>query len=239
MRVGAAIVHALAGEGARVVIHCQRSVEAAHALRAAVCAAGGEAWVVTGDLTRSDACEAIFDGALAAAGRIDILVNNASVFARTPLADADAAAFEVQWRVNTLAPALLTRRLAAHVQSRISRSGAATATGPLAAVVNLLDQRLAHPASGCLPYYLSKAALAAFTQSAALELAPYITVNAVAPGPVLPPSSLGVHEPGGTLPLGRRPTPEEVARAVVWLAAAPSVTGQTIFVDGGQHLVGV
>jgi NAD(P)-dependent dehydrogenase (short-subunit alcohol dehydrogenase family) len=85
---------------------------------------------------------------------------------------------------------------------------------------------------------VSKCALAAFTVAAARELAPRIAVNAVAPGPVLPPpgGARRVREPAGRIPLGRRPTPEDVAEAVLFLVRAKATTGQTIFVDGGQHL---
>jgi NAD(P)-dependent dehydrogenase (short-subunit alcohol dehydrogenase family) len=105
-------------------------------------------------------------------------------------------------------------------------------------VVNLLDQRIVAPAAGCLAYGVSKQALAAFTLGAALELAPALTVNAVAPGPVLPPPAGAAREPAGEMPLRRRPTPEQVAAAVVFLLTQTAITGQILYVDGGQHLQG-
>jgi NAD(P)-dependent dehydrogenase (short-subunit alcohol dehydrogenase family) len=109
----------------------------------------------------------------------------------------------------------------------------------VAGVVNLLDQRIAHPCTGCLPYLVSKQALAAFTTAAALELAPALTVNAVAPGAVLAPTATATtaREPAGATPLANHGTPAQIGAAVVFLLSNPSITGQILYVDGGQHLV--
>jgi NAD(P)-dependent dehydrogenase (short-subunit alcohol dehydrogenase family) len=106
-------------------------------------------------------------------------------------------------------------------------------------VVNILDRRIASHEVGCAPYLLSKKMAAAFTLLAARELAPEVTVNAVAPGPVLPPPRLGrrpVHDRAGATPLRKRPTPEDVARTAAFLLESDAITGQIVFVDGGQHL---
>jgi NAD(P)-dependent dehydrogenase (short-subunit alcohol dehydrogenase family) len=166
------------------------------------------------------------------AGRLDGVVNNAAIFARQPLFECNVQSFDDMWRVNARAPMLLTKMLAEHVAARESGARA-----PVAGVVNLLDQRIAHPVSGCLPYLVSKQALAAFTQSAAHELAPRLTVNGVAPGATLMPVAPEGREPAGAMPLGTRCTPEQIAAAVVFLLANPAITGQIVFVDGGQHLV--
>jgi NAD(P)-dependent dehydrogenase (short-subunit alcohol dehydrogenase family) len=107
-------------------------------------------------------------------------------------------------------------------------------------VVNLLDHRIVGVPTDCVPYLLSKKMLAEFTRMAALELATSITVNGVAPGPVLAVDkrrNLAAREKAGDIPLARRPTPEDVAAAVVFLLESDSITGQTIFVDGGRHLI--
>lgn len=228
VRLGRAIVLALADAGAAVVVHARHSADAAEALCGELQARGGHAWHVSGSLDTPETVAAVFRDAWAVAGRLDGLVNNAAMFARLPLARCGAADFEAAWRVNVLAPILLTRLLA--------ERAAAEATTPDAAVVNLLDQRIAHPSAGCLPYLVSKQALAAFTLSAALELAPRVTINAVAPGAVLPPVNAAGSEPAGTAPLGRHGTPEQVAEAVVFLLAHSAMTGQILYVDGGQHL---
>jgi NAD(P)-dependent dehydrogenase (short-subunit alcohol dehydrogenase family) len=232
VRLGRAIALALAEAGADVVVHARHSAAAAGTLCAEIRGLGRRAWQVSGALETPTGAEDLFRQAVAAAGPIDGLVNNAAVFALSSLAQADAAAFEMAWRVNTLAPVMLTRALSAHVRARRLPTGR-----PVAGVVNLLDQRIARPGAGCLAYGVSKQALAAFTLGAARELAPDLTVNGVAPGAVLPPPAGTDRETAGAIPMGRRPTPEQVADAVVFLLGSPAITGQIVYVDGGQHLV--
>jgi len=227
LRLGKAIAETLALAGWDVVVHAHRSGGQADALCARLRALGRQAWHVTADLLAPEGPDAAFDAALAAAGRVDALVNNAAAFARQPLASASAADFETLWRLNTLAPVRLTQRLAAHLAERRAKGCA----------VNLLDQRIAHPNAGAIPYLLSKKALEAFTLSAALELAPDLRVNAVAPGAALLPDAPQGKEPAGDFPLRLRPTPGQVADAVRFLLDADALTGQILYVDGGQHLL--
>ena len=108
-------------------------------------------------------------------------------------------------------------------------------------MVNLLDRRITSLDTSCVPYVLSKKSLAELTKIAALDLAPRIRVNAVAPGAVLPPPGKGrayLRDMAGPIPMGRLVKPEEIAEAVVCLLKADSVTGQILFVDGGQRLLG-
>ena len=231
VRIGRAIVLALVEAGAGVVVHARESHRESESLCRELRDRGRRAWPVIGSLDTPEGATAVFRDAWATAGRIDGLVNNAAIFARQPFVECEAADFEAFWRVNTLAPMLLTRLLA----ERMAAESEGT-TAPLAGVVNLLDQRIAHSPGGCLPYLVSKQALAAFTLSAARELAPRITVNGVAPGAVLAPLGPGAREPAGTAPLGRHATPEQVAAAVVFLLSNSAITGQILYVDGGQHL---
>ena len=217
---------ALARAGWGVIVHAHHSAAQARALCAALTASGKEAWCVTGDLLAHDGPEAVFAAAVACAGHVDALVNNASQFAPQPLATAASQDFERFWRINTLAPVRLTQLLASHLADR-------HATG---VAVNLLDQRIARPNAGATPYLLSKKALEAFTLSAALEFAPALRVNAVAPGAVLLPALPAAQEPAGDFLLGARPSAEQVADAVRYLLEAEAVTGQILYVDGGQHL---
>jgi len=228
VRIGAAVSRALATRGCRVAVHYNRSETEAAALAAALPYA---AFRVQGALTSEAECEAVMQAAWNTAGRVDILVNNASIFARQALTDATETAFETQWRVNCLAPMMLTRALA-------RRRAAAPAAPGTASVVNLLDRRVAGQEAGCLPYLTAKKALAAFTRDAALELAPGVRVNGVAPGAILPPPGAGesIEELAGPAPLQRPCTPEHVAAAVAFLCEADAVTGQILYIDGGQHL---
>lgn len=227
VRLGRVMADTLARAGWFVVVHANRSATQASDLCAYLAALGGKAWCVTGDLLSAEGPDDVFDAALACAGHLDALVNNASQFALQPLAEATPEEFERLWRINTLAPVRLTQQLAAHLASRRSAGCA----------VNLLDQRIAHPNTGAIPYLLSKKALEAFTLSAALEFAPALRVNAVAPGAVLLPSDANAKEPAGAIPLNARPSAEQVADAVRYLLEAEAVTGQILYVDGGQHLL--
>lgn len=231
VRIGRAIVLALGRAGADVVVHARNSRREGEGLCGELRSLGRRGWLVTGSLDSPEDVAAVFRDAWSAAGRLDGLVNNAAIFARQPFAQCEASDFDLFWRVNALAPMMLTRMLADQ-RAGMSDAGKASAAG----VVNLLDQRIAYSPGGCIPYLVSKQALAAFTVSAARELAPRIMVNGVAPGAVLAPVGTGAREPAGTAPLGRHATPEQVAAAVVFLLSSPAITGQILFVDGGQHL---
>jgi NAD(P)-dependent dehydrogenase (short-subunit alcohol dehydrogenase family) len=227
VRLGRAMVERLAAEGCGVVIHCHRSRREADQLAADLRARGTAAAVVQGSLTTQTACARIIRTARRAHGRLDILVNSAAVFNRQGLAEITAKSLRDEFWPNLFGPVLLTQAFAA-----------ATRRGH---VINILDRRIASHDATCIPYLLSKKALAAFTEVAALALAPRIRVNAVAPGPILPPPGKGaryLREHAGRLPLGRAPAVDEVAEAVVALVCSRSTTGQILFVDGGQHLLG-
>jgi len=227
VRLGAEISKALAARECNVVIHCNRSVSAAGKLSLRFRQSGVQSFVVKGDISTERGCRKVLSDARRMAGRLDILVNNAAVFHSDGFAGITERKVLRELRINLLAPMLLTREFARQ-----------TAGGK---VINLLDQRIASNETGCLPYLLSKKALADVTRVAALELAPGITVNAVAPGPVLPPVDGGIdtaRRKAGRLPLRRRPAPVDVAGAVTFLLEADAITGQIIFVDGGQHLLG-
>lgn len=231
VRVGRVIVRRLAQAGCDVVIHYRNSASDAAALADELRAMGRQAWLVQGDLAEEDEPESVLRTAWDMAGWIDLLVNNASTYSRETLAEAEPDDFDRHWRVNALAPMLLTKTF----------SDCVAASDILPAdyhgqVVNLLDRRVAHPDSGALPYWVSKRALASFTLGAARELAPRIAVNAVAPGPVLPPAPGEARDLAGDLPLTDRCRPEDVADAVAYLAGTRCITGQILYVDSGQHV---
>ena len=149
---------------------------------------------------------------------------------------ASAALLDSVWHVNVRAPMLITREFA-----RLRAEDAkGTDLGEPGRVVNLLDARIASVRADQTPYWLSKRTLADATRAAALEFAPGLLVNGVAPGSALRPDAVdGTRpDPAGTVPLGVHPGPEAIAEAVAWLAGARDVTGQILYVDGGMHLRG-
>lgn len=222
VRIGRAICEALAAEGARVAVHYRSSRKEAVALAKSI---GGCA--IRSDLESEASCEGVIGEALAELGRLDILVNNAAAFSKDTIRTMTAAKIGQEFWPNLFIPMLLTRAFACQV-----RKGA---------LVNLLDRRITSLDASCVSYVLSKKALADFTRIAALDLAPRIRVNGVAPGAVLPPPGKGMkylHDKAGPVPLKRQVTPGDVADAVVYLLHSDSITGQIIYVDGGQNLLG-
>lgn len=222
-RLGAAIARAFAECGAAVTVHCFRSKDAAETLiRTLPCQAPFICHeVVYCDLANLNAVREMAK----AIGTIDCLVNNAAMWIR---GDAPKADLERQEEVNHLAPCELIRLFAA-----------LRPDGREFSAVNILDAAVVSGAAPKNPYEKTKSALCHDTIELARELAPNVRVNAVAPGPVFAPRELGSggmkHIPAA-LPLGRPVLPEDVARAVVLLAASPSITGAVLPVDCGQSI---
>lgn len=228
MRLGRAICEHLAAAGMDIVVHYRSSADQARDLARAIEAMGRRVWLVAGDLSQPGACDRIIHEAFDVSGGLAALINSASIFSKEDIWTLDAAGCEHLWRVNCLAPMLLTQAFARRAQS--------------GQIINILDRRITSDDPECIPYLLSKKGLAAFTRSSALALAPRFRVNAVAPGPVLPaagedPESLS--DRAGRTPLDMVVcTPEAVARGVFYLLHAEAVTGQILYIDGGQHVLG-
>jgi NAD(P)-dependent dehydrogenase (short-subunit alcohol dehydrogenase family) len=225
-RIGRAIVLKLARAGYAVVIHANRSLAAAEALRDDIARDGGRAGVVAADLADHDAVLSLVSAAVAAVGPLSILVNNASEFEPDQIGHLDRDRFDRHLAVNLRAPLFLAQAFAA--QAPVGGS-----------IVNLLDQRVYRPTPAFFSYGLAKSGLYVATTTLAQALAPHIRVNAVAPGPTLPNAwqdDEAFARRSAGMPLGHGATPEEVAEAVLFLAGASSITGETIAVDGGQHI---
>lgn len=231
-RLGREIALALAREGCDIVVHYRTAREEADDLAAEIRGMGRQAWCVCGDFSNAYEPAVTMKTAWDLAGWIDILVNNASVYSHDSFQDVSIERMEELWRVNSLAPMMLARKM-----HELAFSCKILPENYCGRVINILDRSIVKPTEENLPYWLSKKDLEAFTAAAALSTAPRFTVNAVAPGPVLPPSDKRLSEAAGLLPLAVRPSPADVAAAVVYLAGAVTVTGQTIFVDSGQHLL--
>ena len=224
-RIGRAISLALAREGANVAVHYSRSEREAVELAAEIESLGVRAVALGADLADPDQLAGLVDRARGALGTIEILVNNASIFPSDTLETIDLAGLERNIEINAWAPLVLTRAFAAQ-----SERGH---------VINLLDSRVSGFDHTHAAYVLSKHVLSAITRTAAIELAPGIAVNGIAPGLILPPAGKDeqyVERLAQTVPLKRSGAPEDIAAAAVYLATSEFVTGETIYVDGGRHL---
>jgi NAD(P)-dependent dehydrogenase (short-subunit alcohol dehydrogenase family) len=228
-RIGRAIAIALGRRGYAVAVHARRSRAAAESVAAEITAAGGRAAVVEADLADHDAVLRLVPAAAAAVGPLTLLVNNVAEFEPDEIGQLDRARFDRHFAVNLRAPIFLAEAFAAQAPA-----------GADAAIVNLLDQRVLKPTPRFFSYGLSKSALHVATTTLAQALAPRIRVNAVAPGPTLPSPRQDAEafaRQVRALPLERGPAPQDIANAVLYLVGAGSVTGVTIAVDGGQHIV--
>lgn len=225
-RIGAAIALALSRAGYAVVLHANSARTEAEALAAKINSAGGQAHVVLADLGDAQAVNGLIPAATAF-GQLTLLVNSASVFDEDEISTLERAQFERTMAINLTAPLFLAQAFAK--QAPKSRD---------ASIVNIVDQRVLRPTPRFFSYALSKSALHSATTTLAQALAP-LRVNAVAPGPVLPSprqTEAQFAVQAAAVPLGQGPSPEDIAAAVVYLAAATSITGVTLPVDGGQHI---
>jgi NAD(P)-dependent dehydrogenase (short-subunit alcohol dehydrogenase family) len=227
-RIGRAIVEDLAAHGWAVGIHCHRSVAEAEALAAMIRRQGGRAAVVQADLAEIAALPGLVAAATAELGPVDVLVNNASEFHQDALGSLEADAWNRQMTVNLAAPVFLAQAFAAALPP--DRAGL---------IVNIADQRVWKPVPDYFSYQLSKSALWTATRTMAQALAPRIRVNAIGPGPSFRgprQSEEDFRRQSEAVPLRAGPRPEEFGRAVRFFADMPSVTGQMVALDGGQHL---
>lgn len=229
-RVGAAIARRLHAAGACVVIHYRGAEPDAMRLETELNAVRRDSALrLKGDLLAPIAPQALVGAALERWKRLDLLVNNASTFYGTALGAIEAAQWEELIGSNLRAPLFLAQTAAPHLAA--SRG----------AIVNIVDIHAERPLKGYLVYSVAKAGLAALTRALALELAPEVRVNAVAPGAIVWPED-GQFDPRererivATTPLGRTGAPEDIAHAVHYLATAPFVTGHVLAVDGGRSL---
>jgi len=186
---------------------------------------GVKAWTIQADFRRPDEYQTLIERAQQTAGGLDILINNASIFPTEMLKDLTWSELSANMEVNAWVPFVLSRDFA----NRIGRGK----------IVNLHDSRLKGYDWTHVGYILSKHVLAAMTRMMALEFAPNITVNAVAPGLILPPPGKDesflqnlVH----TVPLQRHGEAQDIADAIAFLVRSDFITGNVIYVDGGRHL---
>ena len=229
-RVGAAIARRLHGAGANVLVHYRDSDADAERLVAELNGARAKsAATVKAELLAPIAPRALVGAALETFGRLDLLVNNASSFFPVAIGAIEASHWEELVGSNLRAPLFIAQEAAPELAKHEG------------AIVNIVDIHAERPLKGYPVYSIAKAGLAALTRSLALELAPRVRVNGVAPGAIAWPED-GQFDPAErervvrTTPLGRTGTAEDIAQAVHFLACAPYVTGQILAVDGGRSI---
>lgn len=229
VRIGREIALALAADGHPVAVHFNSSREPAEATVAELKALGVQAAAVQADLKDHDAVLALVPAAAEALGQpVGVLINNASLFENDRMTSATRQSFDDHMAINLRAPLFLAQQFAAALPEDMPGS-----------VINLIDMRVRKPLPGFISYTVSKAGLEMLTKTMAMALAPRIRVNAIGPGPVLPnerQSEDQFRKQWQSTLLKRGAHPDEIAAGVRFLLDSPSVTGQMICMDGGQHL---
>jgi NAD(P)-dependent dehydrogenase (short-subunit alcohol dehydrogenase family) len=231
-RIGAVVATELARKGAHVAVVYRASRSEAEETAGALRATGRRAVVIQGDLRQPEACSRVVEAAVTEFGRLDVLVNMASVYREKALDELTVEDWEAQMSVDLRAAWLCSQAAIPHM--RKGRGGR---------IVNFSDwvARSGRPRyPGYLPYYVAKAGVIALTEALALELArDQILVNAIAPGPILAPPGTSATETAAVekaTPLGRWGGEIEIAKTVIALVESDFITGETIRVDGGRHV---
>lgn len=227
-RIGRAIALDLARRGFAVAVHFNNSEADAAAVVAEIEAVGGRAAPFGADLAVEADAASLVDRVADALGPLTCLVNNASVFERDEVETVSAESWALHMQVNLRSPFVLTQAFARRLPG--------DATGN---VLNIVDQRVWNLTPHFTSYTVSKAALWTLTRTLAMALAPAVRVNAVGPGPTLPSVRQSEEQfvrQWSALPLSRQVQPEEICAAIRFILDAPSLTGQMIAIDAGQHL---
>lgn len=228
VRIGKALALALAGRGVKIALHYGHSAEAAEQTLAAIRELGCEAETFMADLSESGAATDLIKRVHDNFGRLDILINSAAIFLPGGITDTSEHDWDRQFAINLKSPFFLARAFA--LRHPPGESGL---------IVNIADWRAFRPGPEYLAYTLTKAGIVAMTQSLASALAPQIRVNAIAPGAILPPPGKDdayLKHLAEKIPLARSGSPEELVKGLLYLAEADFVTGEVLFIDGGEHL---
>ena len=231
-RIGAAIAAILAGRGMPIALSFNRSRAEAEAVAAEVQAGGGRAFIYQSDLSKAPEARTLVDRAANVLGRVDVLINMASVYSSVAFEDIDEHVWDSVVNVDLRAAYLCSRAALPHMRAQGGGR-----------IINFTDwvARSGRPRyKGFLPYYVAKHGVIGLTEALALELAEdHILVNAIAPGPILAPPETTDEEykaVEAATPLGRWGGEEEIVAAVVFLLETEFMTGETIRIDGGRHL---
>lgn len=227
-RIGRHLALGLGRDGHRIAAHFRTSGEGADGVVKAIRDSDGTATAVQADLTDETAVESLIDRAAETLGPVTTVINNASVFEHDEALTATKESWDRHMAVNLRAPFVLSQSLARQLPDSLDGQ-----------IINMIDHRVLKLNPLFTSYTLSKSSLWTLTRTLAQALAPHIRVNAIGPGPVLPSihqSRETFDQQAAAVPLGHGPELDEILRAVVFLLESPSVTGQMIALDGGQHL---
>jgi NAD(P)-dependent dehydrogenase (short-subunit alcohol dehydrogenase family) len=227
VRIGRQIALTFAHAGARIVVHYNQSASEAVELLDQLNAISDGHEMVQADLLVGEDRQRLIPSLVEGGKALNCLINNASVYRRCPLTHVITESLREDYEINFVAPFLLMRDFARYCDE--------------GNIINLLDQRVATVDPSAGTYGFAKKSLRDATEAAAVQWAPRIRVNAVAPGIVLPPPGVPVEKMKRLLkyvPMAQNSTPEELAETCLFLATATTITGQVIYVDGGLHLVG-
>lgn len=231
-RIGAVVARALAGRGVDVALAYARSHAEADRAAESVRAAGRRAIVIQADLSQPDACDAVVRSTVDALGRLDILINMASLYEKQAFEDLTADDWNAALDVDVRAAFLCARAAVPHMKTR--------GGGRIISFSDWTAKSGRPRYEGFLTYYVAKSAVIALTEALALELAKHnILANAIAPGPILAPPEMTsdeLHAIEQATPLGRWGGEAEIVTAVLALLDSDFITGETIRVDGGRHL---
>ena len=225
-RIGQHIARELAKAGWDIAGHYNSSKEGISDLAQEVKSSGRQLIPVQADLTDDQAVNAILPTITANLGAPSLLINNASLFAKDDITSLDSTLFDAHMAINLKAPLMLAKALSENLKGKGN-------------IINITDQRVFNPGSDFLTYTLSKTGLATATKTLAQALAPNIRVNAIAPGPVLQSIHQSAQEFAAecqATPLGHGTSLDEIVKAVHFILETPSMTGETIHLDGGQRL---
>ena len=224
-RIGSAIAKGVAKEGVNVIVHYHKSKDEAAKLQEEIERSGVKSWIASADLNDANSCRQLIVKACQLSGRLDILINNASIFLASTIESVDLEAINAEMLTNAWAPFLLSRYFAEKAEH--------------GKIVNLLDTRIVGYDFNHVAYYLSKRMLEVLTKMLALKLAPKVTVNGIAPGLILPPKgkdSSYLELQKNKVPLKKYGSVSNIVDTVLFFLMNDFVTGQVIYVDGGKHL---
>jgi len=227
-RIGATIAKKLAADGYAVAIHFNKAEQSANKVCQQIIADGGRAIAIEADLSISGQRDRLISQAAEKLGPLNVLINNASIYEPDSATTIDENLWDIHFEIHAKAPMFLIRDFANQLPKNTKGN-----------VINMIDERVLRIDPGYFSYNLSKSVLWTATKTLAQTLAPNIRVNAIGPGPTLPHDRQNQNQFENSieeLPLKTSATPDQIAKAIIFLLDNSSITGQMLALDGGEHL---